>query len=367
MKKITTFIIALFITTFVFTTQVSAVDFSVDCDGSGPTCSKSGLEPLFPNSEIWYPGKVLTKSFSLKNSSSETRSMAFKSIKTSEGSLQEVILISLSEAGGPVLWSGTLADLYLLDQIELGNFSSGTQKSFNIQASMSPSAGNEYQNKSTIFDLKFGLFGSPISTSGGGSGGSGGSGGGSAVAPSCNDTAPSGAPVLLLATVTGPNQVTLSWSKAPNPVTYYLVTFGLSSGAQQYGNPNIGDSNTTSYTVNGLSGGATYYFRVRAGNGCNAGPFSNELSATPGGPVLNTIPDGFLAGVLGTSQDNIGEGTSSAKIDDILGTNNLVGDNSFWQMLLNWIQQYWWALLLILLLLFLFWRRRHQEQEENKS
>lgn len=99
-----------------------------------------------------------------------------------------------------------------------------------------------------------------------------------AKAPACGDAKPGSAPTLLLAKA-GVNNVTLNWTKALDPVTYYLVTYGTSSGFYQFGNPNIGGKDTTNYTVYDLSGGTRYYFRVRAGNGCMPGDFSNELSA----------------------------------------------------------------------------------------
>jgi len=140
----------------------------------------------------------------------------------------------------------------------------------------------------------------PTSSSNNSSSGSSGSSSGNSV-PSCNDAAPGGAPTLISATPTGPNQITLTWTKAADPVTGYVVTYGLVSGLQQYGNPGIGGGSTTSYIVQSLSGGTTYYFRVRASNGCNGGSYSNEISAVATGGVINTPAAGFEPNVLGAS------------------------------------------------------------------
>ncbi|TRZ49813.1 HYR domain-containing protein, partial [bacterium] len=133
-------------------------------------------------------------------------------------------------------------------------------------------------------------------TTGGGGNGVGGSVAG-ASAPVCNDTKPGSAPSGLTA-IAGLNSVKLTWNKASDPVSYYLITYGTSSGSQTYGNPNIGNSSATSYTVTNLSGGFTYYFKVRAGNGCAPGDYSNEASATPSGGFIAGVAPGFAAGVL---------------------------------------------------------------------
>jgi hypothetical protein len=169
-------------------------------------------------------------------------------------------------------------------------------------ASMPTDADNSYQGVRADFDLRIGFAGTPETISV--QSGNNGSAGGSATAPVCSDTKPGSAPILLQA-IAGQNQVQLIWSEGTMPVSYYLVAYGLTPGAISYGNPDIGPKGTTGYTVTNLSGNTTYYFRVRAGNGCMPGDYSNELTATPTGPEVNGTAAGFAAGVLGVSTNTI--------------------------------------------------------------
>lgn len=135
----------------------------------------------------------------------------------------------------------------------------------------------------------------PDNGSGSNSGGSN-SGGGSA--PSCNDQKPGSAPKLISVVSKKSNQVTLTWAKATNPVSYYLISYGTNVSANQYGNPNVGGPQTTTYTIQGLSGNVTYFFRVRAGNGCIPGDFSNVLSVKANGKSISKPAVGFKLGIL---------------------------------------------------------------------
>jgi len=117
-------------------------------------------------------------------------------------------------------------------------------------------------------------------------------------APVCTDEIP-GQPVLyqpfhaLLAKATEKGTVRLNWHKAAR-ANNYTIAYGLSSRNYIYGAVNVG--NTDNFTVKFLSPGRTYYFAVRAVNGCMPGSFSNEWTARPvGGAVTALTPaTGFL-------------------------------------------------------------------------
>lgn len=348
--------IGLLIYWFIVPSPVYAADLNVDCPSVPGACTKTGLDPLLSTSldGQWVPGKTVTKTINLKNSSSSTQDLEIQGMRVSSvNALEDILTVSIMPTGGgPVIWAGTVAQFYAADNILMGNFASGASLDYDITVSMDQSADNSYQSLETIFDLMAGFWGvitptpTPTSTSGGGGGGGGGTGGGEVLGDGvttsvCSDATPGGAPTLT-SVIFGNNSATLTWTPAASPVTYYLVAYGTSPGSYTYGNPNVGNSGTRSYTVSNLSGGTTYYFVVRAGNGCMPGAFSNERSATPGGGFVAGPAAGFSEGVLGVRTEEEGteealgipsaSPTSSLSLGSIAGSTSTCSD-PWWKML----------------------------------
>jgi hypothetical protein len=315
LKKIRPFLFVLLtIASFaaLFVGVSKAADQTIICGSSG--CSGPG-EALFNETNI-APGNSITRTLHVSNvanpdSCNLTMAATTPSVTGRVGSndfpfrLFTVIkdgasdVYGLRDGADKATNTKTLGSLPGDTPISLGPIAAGASKDYNWTVTFDKGADNNYQEATAKFDFSLTFVcGNPSTPNGGGVGG--------ASAPTvCQDTPPAGAPVLKGITL-GVNSATLAWSEAPDPVSYYLIAYGTSHGVYQYGNPNIGGKGTTSYTVTNLSGGTTYYFVVRAGNGCAPGPFSNELYVIPSGKVLAGPVTGFLPGVLGV-ENQVGE------------------------------------------------------------
>lgn len=105
-----------------------------------------------------------------------------------------------------------------------------------------------------------------------------------------------------LTATAGEGQVSLSWTV---PQTFlgasvggYEVGTGTVSGSYTFENA----GNVTSYTKTGLSGGTTYYFKVKAKTAAGTFlVFSNEASATPTGGASSTAGGGGGSTILAGS------------------------------------------------------------------
>jgi hypothetical protein len=95
-------------------------------------------------------------------------------------------------------------------------------------------------------------------------------------------TAPPDAPNSLSATA-GDGSISLNWADADSTVTGYSVYVGSASGQESSTPANSSPVEGTTYTVNGLSDGTTYFFAVKAVNS------STKVVPTPTLPPA-TVP-----------------------------------------------------------------------------
>jgi len=104
----------------------------------------------------------------------------------------------------------------------------------------------------------------------------------------CNDQQPgTKAPWLYGAITQDSSSVLLYFTPADNPVSKYVLEYGTKSGDYSYGVQDMGinSQNQMTFLVKSLSQNTTYYFKVRGGNGCATGSWSNEISAKTKGLV----------------------------------------------------------------------------------
>ena len=126
------------------------------------------------------------------------------------------------------------------------------------------------------------------------------------------------------------------WSSV-NGATDYLLDVATDSSFINYvaGYQNLDVGNVTSYNVTGLSANTTYYYRVRAYNGCATSPNSSVKTiktkpCTPAAPnaqnATNVTASSFIAhwsSVAGATDYRLDVATDSSFINYVAGYQNL--------------------------------------------
>jgi len=134
----------------------------------------------------------------------------------------------------------------------------------------------------------------------------------------CQDSKPESAPIITSAEISNNNEVILNWTKANGSVSYYSVAYGTSQDSFEYGASNIGNQDTVSYTVGFLSPKVTYYLKVRAGNGCTPGDFSNTAIVT----IVETTP------TSAPKSEILGETTQKINTSNTISKDNMIESES---------------------------------------
>lgn len=123
----------------------------------------------------------------------------------------------------------------------------------------------------------------------------------------CEATIPTDAPNLYQI-LKSSTSATLYFVEPLSAFDGYTIFYGLTSSAEDY-NTTFSGSRTgaaTSHVVNDLTSGTTYYFKVRANNGCATGPSSSVLSTLgvlpatgPSNTILGLGIGGFIIAFAG--------------------------------------------------------------------
>ena len=130
----------------------------------------------------------------------------------------------------------------------------------------------------------------------------------------CDLAAPGNAPDLFQIDTTY-NTATLHFSPAGNPVTYHYVAYGYTPDAQGF-SLEIAEgqsSGAMTYLIGALNPGTVYYFKVRGGNGCKTGSWSNIMSVQTPDSRNNTYKFDKYGNLIGSSGSGGGLGGSTLK------------------------------------------------------
>ena len=117
-------------------------------------------QPIF-NVPNFMPGDSETRTVIISNGSSSNRQLGLRAIPTLDlGSLSTQINIVINENGSPI-FSAPLSDLFLASTdpnfIQFDILPPSTSATYEFIATFNPSAGDEYQGTSVVFDIVIGL------------------------------------------------------------------------------------------------------------------------------------------------------------------------------------------------------------------
>ena len=117
-------------------------------------------DPLFQEINI-LPGDSATETFTVTNNTEEEKTIGIEFIGTSTHELDEMLYFAIEEDGN-IIYGGpsdpkTLTDLLNLGEISLTNILPNSTTAMTISANFDTRAGNPYQLKASIFDIKVGF------------------------------------------------------------------------------------------------------------------------------------------------------------------------------------------------------------------
>lgn len=161
MRKLLWIIVIIFWLTSLLPGKILAADLEVVCQSTG--CSPTSFPAFFLSSEIWYPGKSVTKTVKVTNNSTIVRAVKVRAQNpVTTGEIDKVMFMVINQVGqAGSLWQGTLNTFYSAGDLFLADVPISIVADFNFIVTMDLSAGNQYQGKSTSFNMIFSFNQSP--------------------------------------------------------------------------------------------------------------------------------------------------------------------------------------------------------------
>ncbi|MBA2936982.1 S-layer homology domain-containing protein [Paenibacillus sp. CGMCC 1.16610] len=132
----------------------------------------------------------------------------------------------------------------------------------------------------------------------------------------------------------GDRNITLNWSTVTG-ATYYNIYMATVSG--QFSNASVATVTSSTYNVQNLLNGTTYYFTVKAGNSGGLSGESNQANATPATPATVPAAPTNVSAVAGNGEatvsftaptDNGGSAITGYEVTASLGNITVTGPSS---------------------------------------
>ncbi len=412
MKNKTILIISLF---FAFSGLLSA---------NPALASKEFLEVEFQNdplfSEVSFtPGDQVVRWVKVTNNTESPKLIATEAInypgfpdasQVPSDDLSRVLLFTVREKNGSDLYGGstgqkTLFDFYQEGQIDLSEVPSGTVKEYEYKVRFLPEEENEWQKKTTYFDILVGFKGVQQDENGQNNS----SGGGVIYGTSVGGGIPPGLLITGEASKdVGQDSVTIVWD-TNYPATSWVIyaeegeAFNLDLSQPNYGYPHSApqpeDQNKVlehSVTITGLNPGSTYHYRCVShaslavsnqytfttlekdnqenGQGDEGRQDSDSQGDEGSSGEQESGPEGGEQGVAGSDKELLegGQGTAGTSSEEVArsGSSQGITKGMFTAAagdFFDW-QQLWWILLIILALLFflfLLGKRRKKKKDQK--
>lgn len=247
-----------------------AADLNVICGKD--LCTPQMVDEFF-SSVSWYPGSTVAKTLRITNDSKKNFPVTVEaSSSQATGNLDMVIQFTISDSNGVVLWDGPLHSFYSYGPIKVSNnLGKGKTQTYNFSAYMYESADDQYQGKSTTFNMTIGNYVYVLTTP-----------------VPCTAQKPA-KPGWFNISKMSSSEVILYWGPIETtPYTGFTVSWGTNRNGTNLGTKNIGKTNEILLTGLALDE-RLHYFKVRTVNECAVSDYTSILSV--GGVPTPTTPE----------------------------------------------------------------------------